>query len=95
MRTLLFTFVVLVLSPISLLQAQFQIDAYSGNCYVRTGDGGLEPINRTFVRELPVYRGRGLERQQLKRVMVRNGFHQPAVYRPRMAAMLLIFCGRK
>jgi hypothetical protein len=80
MRTLLFTLLTLVLSSFSLLQAQFQIDAYSGNCYVRTGDGGLEPINRTFVRELPVYRGRGLDRQQLKRVMVRNGFHQPAVY---------------
>ena len=78
MRTFLFTF--LALSSFSLLQAQFQIDAYSGNCYVRTGEGGLEPINRTYVWELPVYRGRGLDRQQLKRVMVRNGFHQPAVY---------------
>ncbi|MFK8161563.1 MAG: hypothetical protein AB8H12_03785 [Lewinella sp.] len=80
MRTLLFTFLTLTLSSFSLLQAQFQIDAYSGNCYVRTGEGGLEPINRTYVRELPVYRGRGLDRQQLKRIMVRNGFHQPAVY---------------
>jgi hypothetical protein len=80
MPKLLFTFLILILFSFSSLQAQFQIDAYSGNCYVRTGEGGLEPINRTFVRELPVYRGRGLDRQQLKRIMVRNGFHQPAVY---------------
>ncbi|WP_020571929.1 hypothetical protein [Neolewinella persica] len=80
MHNFIFTFLVLILSSFSLLQAQFQIDAYSGNCYVRTGEGGLEPINRTYVRELPVYRGRGLERQQVKRIMVRNGFHQPAVY---------------
>jgi hypothetical protein len=80
MRYFYFTFLALILSAFTSLQAQFQVDAYSGNCYVRTGEGGFEPINRTYIRELPVYRGRGLDRQQLKRIMVRNGFHQPAVY---------------
>lgn len=69
----------LFLLPTALF-AQFRVDYYSGNCYVRTGEGILQHVDKTAIRRLPVYRGGGLHRLQLKKTRISNGFARPAVY---------------
>ena len=75
--TLLFTFVLFL----GALSAQFRLDAVSGNCYVRTGEGDLRPVDKTAIRKLPVYHMDGsLRRGQLRVKHIRKGFDRPAVY---------------
>jgi|GEM_PF-3377034 len=68
------------LLPLS-VSTQFLTDYYSGNCYVRTGEGILQPVDKTAIRRLPVYRsGSGLHRLKLKKTRISNGFSRPPVY---------------
>lgn len=76
MRLLLLLLLVMPLA----LSAQFRVDYYSGNCYVRTGEGILELVDKTAIRRLPVYRGEGLHRTKLKKTRISNGFARPVVY---------------
>lgn len=63
-----------------MLSAQFRVDYYSGNCYIRTGEGVLQHVDKTAIRKLPVYTGGGLHRLKLKKTRISNGFARPAVY---------------
>lgn len=77
-RSLLFTLAVLISGICS---AQFRVDYYSGHCYVRTGEGSVRLVDKTQVLQLPVYNNDGsLNRKQLKKRKVRQGFARPAVY---------------
>lgn len=61
--------------------AQFRVDAFSGNCYVRTGEGSVRLVDKTKLVHLPVYKNDGsLKRNQLKKRKIRQGFSRPAVY---------------
>jgi hypothetical protein len=74
-------FILLAVLASCACSAQFRVDYYSGNCYVRTGEGSIRLMDRTRVLRLPVYlEDNSLNRKQLKRKRVRNGFSRPAVY---------------
>jgi len=77
-RSLIFT-LALILS--ASCYAQFRVDAFSGNCYVRTGEGSVRLVDKTKLVHLPVYKNDGsLHRKQLKKRKIRQGFSRPAVY---------------
>ncbi len=76
----LFTFILLVLLSAPCF-AQFRVDALSGNCYVRTGEGSVRLVDKTKLLHLPVYKNDGsLNRRELKKRKIRQGFSRPAVY---------------
>lgn len=77
-RSLIFTLAVLLSTTCS---AQFRVDYYSGNCYVRTGEGSVRLVNKTNLLHLPVYKNDGsLNRKELKKRKIRQGFTRPAIY---------------
>jgi hypothetical protein len=77
-RSLFLTFALLLSAACF---GQFRVDAFSGNCYVRTGEGSVRLVDKTKLVHLPVYNNDGsLNRKQLKKRKIRQGFSRPAVY---------------